>query len=109
MGIPASLTGDHFTLHGLVAGKQVFERPGFQMADMRLAICCGRTVVKGIGGIVLALFDTLLKYMVLFPELFRLFFPFHKIQICGNLLVHAHAVSSFLCFPRRNKNGCNIS
>ena len=44
VGIPAGLAQDALALHGPVPRDQVLDNAGLDMADMRLAVGCGRAV-----------------------------------------------------------------
>ena len=90
VGVPAGLAGHHFSLHGLIAGKQVLKGAGFGVADVGLAVGGGGAVIKGIGGAVLSSLHTLFKNVVLRPELFHCLFPLHEIHVRGDLPVLAH-------------------
>ena len=68
-GIPAGLTDDLESLHGLIPRNHILDDTGQHMTDMGLSVCCRRAVIEGIGGKILLLLDTLLKYLVLVPEL----------------------------------------
>ena len=58
------------------------------MPDVRLAIRSRRAIVERVKGISLTLLHTLLKDVILLPELLSSLLPVHKIQICRNLLIH---------------------
>ena len=88
MGIPTGLTGYIIALHGAVTGNHVLDNTGFQMSDMRLAVCSRRSVIECIGRTLLALFHTLFKNIIVTPELFNVLFAFHEIQVCVNFVVH---------------------
>ena len=101
VGIPAGLAGDHLTLHCVEPGEQVLKGAGLQVADMRLAVGGGRAVVENIFRVAFALLHAFFKDVIFFPKLFRFLLSLHKIQICGDFLVHAHDSHPFsgLCSP----------
>ena len=89
MGIPAGFTQNLIALHGAVARNHVFDYARQHMADMRLSVGCRRTVVKCICLAVISDFNAFFKYIIVFPELLNLFFPFRKVQVRRYLFVHA--------------------
>ena len=82
MGIPSGLSGNHISLHGPVSGDHVLDDTGQHMADVGLAVGCGRSVVEYVGGAFCPGLNALLKNVVVFPEFLYLFFPVHKVQVC---------------------------
>ena len=93
VGIPTGLTGHVIALHGAIAGNHVLDGAGLHMANVGLTVGRGRTVIKSVIGAIPAHLHALFKNVFLAPEFLHLLFPFHKVQICGYLVVHG--VSSF--------------
>ena len=89
VGIPSCLSRNHVSLHRAVTRDHVLDDTCEHVSDVRFAICSRRTVVEDVVRASLTLFDTLLKDVVLIPELLDFLFPADKIHICGNFLVHA--------------------
>ena len=89
VGIPAGLTGNHISLHSTVSGDHILDNTGQHMADMGLAVGCGRSVVESVCFAFFAVLHAFFKDMVFFPELFDLFFTVDKIQIRIYLLIQS--------------------
>ncbi len=89
MGIPAGLAGDIVALHGPVAGDQVLDDPGQDMAGMGHAIGGGRTVIEGINGRSFPLLHGLAKDILLLPKLQDGFFSGDKIETAVYFFIHA--------------------
>ena len=100
MGIPTGFPGNHIAFHGAVAGDHILDDAGEHMTNMRFAVGRGRSVIEGIGGAFLAVFHTLFKDMVLFPEIQYVFFPLDKVQFRRYFFVHAF-ISSFFIMGHR--------
>ena len=88
VGIPACFTGNHFSLHRLVARDHVFDDTGLYVADVRFSVSGRRSVVEGVGLTFFTVVDTLLKDVVFFPEFFHFFLAFHKIHTCEDFVIH---------------------
>ena len=95
--IPAGLAQHVVTLHGAVAGDNVLHGAGEYVAYVRLAVCRGRAVVKGIGGPALSQLAAFFKYAVLLPELEDLLLPVHKVEGCGDFGIHSIAPFALFC------------
>ena len=89
VGIPSGLSRHHIALHGPVSGNHVLDDSCFHMADMGLAVGCGRTVIKYIRLAALSHPDAFFKDVLCFPELLHFFFPFHKLKVCGDFVIHS--------------------
>ena len=95
VGVPAGFTRYHVAFHGTVSGDHVLDDTCQDMADVRLAVCCGRSVIEGVGGAVLTVFHTFFEDLVVFPELFDLFFPLNEVEGGVNFAIH-RSTSFFL-------------
>ena len=95
--IPAGLAQHVVALHGAVAGDNVLHGAGEYVAYVRLAVCRGWAVVKGIGGPALSQLAAFLKYAVLLPELEDLLLPVHKVKGCGDFGIHSIAPFALFC------------
>ena len=89
MGVPAGLAQDVPSLHGLVAGDEVLDGAGLDMADVGLAVGRGRAVEEGKFLAALAVLDGLCKDVVLLPEMDGLDLALDKIEIRGDFFKHA--------------------
>ena len=88
VGIPPRLAQHLLALHGLVAGDQVLDGPGLDMADVGLSVGRGRAVVEGEGVPALALVDGLLKDVLPLPEGLHLLLPAGKVHVCRRFTNH---------------------
>ena len=88
VSIPARFTGNHIALHCAVSRNHILDNAGQNMADMGLAVCRGRSVIKSIGGAALSFLNAFLENMVFFPEIKHGFFSGDEIHIRRNLFVH---------------------
>ena len=61
---------------------------GQNMSDMRFAVSCWRSVIKGVSFTFFTVFHTLFKDVIFFPEFLNIFFSVYEIQICRNFFVH---------------------
>ena len=77
--IPTRFSRNLISLHRTISWNHILNYTGKHMSNMRLAVCSRRTVIKSIHIIAFTVGHTLLKNMVLFPELFRRFFSVNKI------------------------------
>ena len=68
VGVPTALPLDQVSLHRLVAGKQVFHRPGQDMMDTGEAVGRRRSLVEDEGRRLSAQLDALLEDPALPPE-----------------------------------------
>ena len=89
MGIPARLTGHIITLHGAVSGHHILDDTGQDVTDMRFAVCGRRSVIKGVGRYLLAVFHTLAEDVIVFPEFFSCFFALYEIHVRIDFVVHS--------------------
>ena len=89
VGIPARLPDDLMPLHGLISGDHVLDDPGQHVADVRLSVRGRRSVIECVGGKILLLINTLLKDLVLIPEIENLLFILDKSKFVRNLVVHS--------------------
>ena len=89
MGVPAGLAQNVLALHGLIAGDEVLDGAGFDMADVGLAVGRGRAVEEGEFLAALAVLDGLFKDVVLLPEMDGLDFALDEIEIRGDFFKHA--------------------
>ena len=78
------------TLHGPVSRNHILDNTGQYMTDVRLAICGRRSVVEHVIGSTLAVLHALFKYLILFPELFNIFFSLHEIKITRYFFIHSY-------------------
>ena len=88
VGIPSSLSRNHVALHRAVSRNHILDNTGQHMSDVRLAVCGRRSVIECIGRSLLTAVDTLLKNLLIFPELLNVLFTFHEIHVCRNFVVH---------------------
>ena len=70
------------SFHGSVTRDHILDRTGYYVSNMRLAVCCRRTVIKHVLRAALSLLDTLFEDMMLFPEFGNFLLPLHKLQVC---------------------------
>ena len=89
VGVPTGLAQNVLALHGLIAGNEVFDGAGFDVADVGLAVGRGRAVEEGKFLAALAVFDGFFKDAVVLPERFDLGLALDEIEIRGNLFKHA--------------------
>ena len=101
MGIPARLAQHIVALHGAIAGNDVLDGTGEDMADMGLAIGGGGAIVEGIGGRAPTQLHALFKDTRLLPEGQGILFAACEIQGCGNLFVHDASPACGLFAPAR--------
>ena len=59
------------------------------MADMRLAVCCWRSVIECVSRAFFTVFHTFFENMVFFPEFFYFFLAIYEIQIRVYFLVQS--------------------
>lgn len=85
MSIPARFTWNHVSFHSTVSWDHILDNTGQHMTDMRLAVGCWRSVIKGISFSLLTAVHTFFKNMVFFPKLLDLFF--HGQQNSGSYLL----------------------
>ncbi len=110
--IPARLAQHVVALHGAVAGDDILDGPGEDMADVGLAVGRRRPVVEGIGRRTAAQLHALFKNALLFPKGQRGFFAFCKVEGCGNLFIHIVSPAVFLCstlYIREKRRFCKAS
>ena len=81
MGIPSCLARHLISLHRAVSWNHILDNASEHMADMRLAVGCGRAVIEHIDIIAITLFHALFKDAIFFPEFFNFFFSVYKIQV----------------------------
>ena len=86
--VPSGLSRHHISLHGPVSGNHILDYTGLHMADMRLAVGSWRSVIKYIRPAALPHLDALFKDVLCFPEFLHFFFPFHKLKVCGDFVIH---------------------
>ena len=86
--IPSGFTRNHFAFHGLISRNHIFDNTGQNMSDMRFAVSCWRSVIKGVSFTFFTVFHTLFKDVIFFPEFLNIFFSVYEIQICRNFFVH---------------------
>ena len=89
MGIPSSLTRNHVTLHCAVSWNHILDNTCQHMADMRLAVCCWRSVIECVSRAFFTVFHTFFENMVFFPEFFYFFLAIYEIQIRVYFLVQS--------------------
>ena len=88
MGIPAGHAQHILALHGVEARDQVLHGPGQDVADMRLAVGCGRPVIKGKALLALMLGEALLDDAFFLPESGHFLFAAQKIHVRRYFLIH---------------------
>ena len=93
VGIPAGFARHVGALHDMIARDHILDHAGQDMADVRLSVCRGRSVVKCVVRRPLALFIALSEDVVFLPESVDVFFPVNKVQV-GVYFVILHSVSS---------------
>ena len=96
VGVPARLAGDQLALHRVVAGQQVLDGAGLDVADVGLAVGGRRAVVEGPDLLALPVLHGLLEDVVVVPELDDFLFTRQEIQRRGDLFDHP-------CVPPRKK------
>ena len=92
--IPAGLSRNLLSLHRMIAGNHILDDTGFHMTDMRLAVCRRRAVIKHINRMTFVFLDTLLEDLMIRPELCRILFALHEIQIGIDFLIHSFVLFS---------------
>ena len=80
VSVPTGFPADIVPLHGLVTRDYILHDTGEDVADMRLAVGGGRTVVKIEALASLILFNALFKDLVFLPERQNFLFAFHKVE-----------------------------
>ena len=98
VGIPAGLSRNLISLHGTVTRNHILDDTGQDMADMRLAVCCRRSVIKSVGRSLFPAVDGFLKNIFFFPEINYLFLTIHKIKRSVYFLIHN--LLPFCCFKK---------
>ena len=88
VGVPARLAGHQLALHRVVAGQQVLDGAGLDVADVGLAVGGRRAVVEGPDLLALPVFHGLLEDVVVVPELDDFLFTRQEIQRRGDLFDH---------------------
>ncbi len=78
VSVPARLSGHHAALHGAVSGDHVLDGSGLHMADVRLTVGRGRSVIKGIDRPFPAAVHALSEDILLPPELLHFLLSFHN-------------------------------
>ena len=96
MSVPAGLARDVEPAHSAVTRYHVLDDTGQDMADMRLAVRCGRTVVKHVLRAILTSLHALLKDAIRPPELFDLVLAGHEIHVGRYFFVHKVPLSYIL-------------
>ena len=79
---PAGLADDMAALHRTVTRHHILDNTGQDMTDVRLAVGCGRSVIKCIFLTFCTQIDTFAEDILFFPEFFDFLFSVNKIQIC---------------------------
>ena len=92
--VPARLTDYLCALHRMVARYHVLYNSCENMTDMRLAVCCRRTVIECVNRTCRAGRDTLFEDIVVLPELFDVLLALHEIQVRVDLFIGAHKNTS---------------
>ena len=77
--VPSGLSGNHISLHSTVTRNHILDYAGQHMADVGLSVRRRRSVIKYVRLALCPILNALFKDLVLFPELFHFFFPFHKL------------------------------
>ena len=88
MCIPSGLSDYVMSLHCLISRDHILDYTCKNVSDMWLTICCWRTIVECVCWQILCLFNTLLKYLIFFPEVQYLLLSVHEFQFSRNLVVH---------------------
>ena len=96
MCVPSCLTRNFIPFHCAVSRNHVLDDTCQNMTDMRLSICCRRSIIKGVLRTSLFLFHTLLENIMFFPKCLNFFFTSYEIHIRGNFLVHSAFPFSFI-------------
>ena len=94
VGVPPRLPGHLVSLHGAVTGNHIFDGTGQNMSDMRLPVCGRRTVVEHVDLVPVPFFHTLVKNVLVLPELFNLLLAACKVHVCLHLVVHPSSLFS---------------
>ncbi len=81
MGIPACNTKNIFPLHGVITRDKIFHRPGEDMTYVRLAVSCGRAVIKGKAISALMLPEAFAHDVMFFPKKSNLLLPLEKLHV----------------------------
>ena len=79
VSIPSCLTRNHVALHCTVSRNHILDYTGKYMADVRFAVCSGRSIIECIGFSFFSVLHTFLKDMVFFPEFFYFFLTVYKV------------------------------
>ena len=95
--VPARFTQDVAALHRAVSGDDVLHDARQDVADVRLAVRGGRSVVKRELFPAFAALDALLKDLVVFPELADLFLAIDEVETAVYLPIHIYLRKNF--FP----------
>ena len=76
------------SLHCLISRDHILDYTCENVSDMWLTICCWRAIVECVCWQILCLFNTLLKYLIFFPEVQYLLLSVYEFQFSRNLVVH---------------------
>ena len=88
MRVPSCLSRHHISLHGAVARNHVLDDARQHMADVRLAVCRRRSIIKSIGLALLTAVHAFPENVIILPEFLYIFFPVHKVQVGVYFVVH---------------------
>ena len=88
VGIPSGFTRNHFPLHSMITWNHVLDYTSQYVTNMWLTICCWRSIIECVSRAFFTIFHTFFKNVILFPELFHIFFSLNKIEIGRYFLVH---------------------
>ena len=98
MGIPTRFSQNFITLHCLISWNNILNNTSQYMSYMWLTVCSRRTVIKGKGLSTFSHFDTLFKYLVVFPVLQNFLFPINKVKVCRYFFIHFIYLRSFIIY-----------
>jgi hypothetical protein len=92
VGVPAGDAQHVFSLHGVVAGYQVLDGAGDDVADVRLAVGGRRSVIKGEPLAPVPMMEAFFHDPMLLPEISHLLFAADKVHVRCYLLIHMPSI-----------------
>ena len=81
VGIPAGFSRNFLPLHAVITRNHVLDSACQNVSDVRLAVCCRRSVVKHVHRMSLIFLHTLVEGIIFLPELFNLILTLNKIHV----------------------------
>ena len=80
VGIPSSLTRNILALHGLITRDHILDGTCLYMTDMRLAVGCWRSIIKGVSLSLFSILHGFLENVIVTPEFLCGFFSLNKVE-----------------------------